>query len=263
MHVRSDLDDPADAQTAAAQGDVTQCVPQTRLHRIYDLQIRGVDPQSGFDPAGQTGGRRQLRQIAQAQGPGQRAHVLFGHARRHEGMKDAVFVCGQQPGPVIRKIVKVGPRGHDLRHPRQRTIEVGLAKIAAIDRVRAIGFVAELACINDSERQPPIRREMARPRGRGGRHRRGHRMTEADLGRSPRPRRRRRQRQTVDAAAQRNRQRWRGDQRIVQEGGQRHGALPLAGWRFSSSRPLDISRCARIRSRASTGSRSAIAAAMP
>ena len=99
------------------------------------------------------------------------------------GWRDAVLGRRDQAGPVVAKIVQIGARGdRPFGHVRDAIVEIGLAEIAAIDRVRAVVGIGEFTRVH--LREPPAEpgRMVPHAGSRLCRHGRRQRMHDQQAG---------------------------------------------------------------------------------
>ena len=153
------------------------------FHGCDEGEILAPDRNAGLDAARKAGLRGEFRDVLEAECVGKRPHGALAHARLHEGVAHAVLGGGGEAGPVIGEIVEIGARGdRAIGHPGDARIEIGLAEIAAIDRVRAIGWVAELAGIELAQPPAEARGMVAHARAGLGRHRGRDRVHHGEIG---------------------------------------------------------------------------------
>ena len=156
-------------------------VAESCLQQPLDLQDQaqpyGGDRDPGGQPARQTGRRRQRPEVVQARRRRQAPDHGLVDAGLDQRVPDPVVRRRRQPGPIVAEIVEIGAR-QDLRVGNfgDRPVQVGLAEEAAVDGVRQIAPVGELAGVDHLEAPTVVGRVPAHPFGGLRRHRRRDRV---------------------------------------------------------------------------------------
>ena len=102
---------------------------EARLDGVDEDEVRGVDGDASFNPAGQARLSRQLRNVIEPLSTGQFADRAFIHTCLDEGMDDVAFRRGQQAGSIVSWIVEIGAGGYCVRRQLANAlIEIRLQK---------------------------------------------------------------------------------------------------------------------------------------